>query len=295
MSLRPSAGGVMLAGVLVLAAGETAFGAAARPTDPPPASARTVPVSASVSVCPTAPGQSQAKGTSTILAVGALPEVVLPQGAALSGTPRTASASTGSPVRTTVPTAADGRRHADDLCGHDQKGITAPTVVRARGGRARGRRPQLTRIPGRTAPCPDRAGLPGSDRERVVRRWLRGRRAAHHRRDRQPGQRCGGRGRPRVAERGQVPAPSGRGIAIPAHGHRTLRVDVLAPETSRVVLNVIMRPGARRSRDRHATRGDPSARRRRRTGRRGTRTSGGRPGRPRRDDGVADPRDPRSG
>ena len=82
MRLRPTTGGAMLAGVLVLAAAATAFGSAARPTDPPPASAQTVPISASVRVCPTAPGQNQAKGASTVIAVGTLPEVALPAGAA---------------------------------------------------------------------------------------------------------------------------------------------------------------------------------------------------------------------
>ena len=44
-------------------------------------------------------------------------------------------------------------------------------------------------------------------------------------------------------EHGQVPAPGGRGIAIPPRGHRTLRLDVLAPGTARVALHVIMRAG----------------------------------------------------
>ena len=43
MRLRPTTGGAMLVGVLVLAAGATAFGAAARPTDPPAPSAKTIP------------------------------------------------------------------------------------------------------------------------------------------------------------------------------------------------------------------------------------------------------------
>ena len=71
------------------------------------------------------------------------------------------------------------------------------------------------------------------------------------------------------AEHGQVPAPAGRGIAIPAHGHRTLRLDVLAPGTSRVALHVIMRAGPwGHHGHRHPARRDPSAGRRRRPCRR---------------------------
>ena len=285
----------MLAGVLVLAAGATALGAAARPTDPPPASAQTVPVSASVSVCPTAPGQNQAKGTSTVLAVGALPEVVLPQGAASAAPPGGVRINrvAGSP---TVPLPLTDAGTQTTYAVTTNKGITAPTVVRARGRLAPGAAAtQLTRIPvgphraliGQVCPAP------------TGNAWFVG------------GSGAVGRlttveidnpdSAPAVAdvlvyaEHGQVPAPSGRGIAIPAHGHRTLRVDVLAPETSRVVLNVIMRAGRAAITVTDTQRGGihplgadviPAGA--------APRTSGGGPERPRRVDGVADPGDPRS-
>ena len=244
MSLRPSAGGAMLAGVLVLAAGATAFGAAARPTDPPPASAQTVPVSASVQRVSHGPRAEPGQGDLDDPRGRRAPRGGAAARRRAQRHPRTASASTGSPVRRPFPLPLTDAGTQTTYAVTTNKGITAPTVVRARGELAPGAAAtQLTRIPvgphraliGQVCPAP------------TGNAWFVGGSGAVGRLTTveidNPDSAAAVADVLVYAEHGQVPAPSGRGIAIPAHGHRTLRVDVLAPETSRVVLNVIMRAG----------------------------------------------------
>lgn len=240
--MRPALRGwVLVATAVVVSVGATTYAAIARPSQPVLPVAQTVPISASLRVCPTTPPPS-VPGTTTVLSAAALPATALPvvTGAAAPGDGLSLT-----PARGKVAWAA-----VSDPGGQatypvtSTKGIGRPTILRAQGNLAPGATAtQVTYVPtgahrslvGGACPAPTGdawfvggSGISG----RFTRVELDNPDAT-----------------PAVAdvlvygEHGQVPAPAGRGISVPASGSATLNVYELAPGTALAALHVVLREG----------------------------------------------------
>jgi Family of unknown function (DUF5719) len=240
---RPFAtrGWALVASAVVLSAGATAFASSARPTEPTAPGASTVAVTSSLRLCPTA--AQATPDTVTYLSAASLPDEALPA-------PAPASAPGSDGVRLTPLSGASAPFGSLTTAGSQTTylagatGLTKPTALRAQGALAPGAAvSQVTYIPSGarraligtacTAPTGNAWFVGGSgDTGRLTTVELDNPDST-----------------PAVAdvlvygEHGPVQAPAGRGVAVPPHGSTILRVDVLAPGTSRAALHVILREG----------------------------------------------------
>ncbi|HTY71991.1 MAG TPA: DUF5719 family protein [Actinomycetes bacterium] len=228
----------LLGGAVALATAMTAYGATARPAPPTPATPTTVPVAASVRVCPTTPPVT-APVSVTHLAAATLPRPLLPAPVSAGTAVLTPLSGSRKPL---VALDAPGAQGSVASTAH--AGVSVPSVLRAQGSLAPGAAVSQVRYV-RTGPqrsltgelCPAPTGNA----------WFVG------------GSGATGRlttleldnpdATPAVAdvlvygEHGEVPAPAGRGVTVAPHGHTTLRVDILAPGLARVALHVMVRAG----------------------------------------------------
>jgi Family of unknown function (DUF5719) len=227
--------------VLVLGGGAVAFGDRARPSPPAQTAAQTVPISASVRVCP-ATGEPPVPGTTTYLSAASLPASALPVTVPAAQPPSdglrlTPLSGSGPPLATVTSPGSQATYTAT-------AGLTTPTALRASGVLAPGAgASQVTYVPH----GPHRALIGSSCPAPTGNAWFVGA--------------SGATGRlatveldnpdptPAVAdivvygEHGMIVAPAGRGVTVPPHGDITRRVDVLAPGTALVGLHVVLREG----------------------------------------------------
>jgi hypothetical protein len=235
---------LLVAGAVVVATGITVLGASAHPTEPAAPSAVTVPVAASVRVCPSTPAPPAPSDTRTttanvVVSAATLPQPALPAPASDGQVTLTPLSGRNQPSVSLTAAGTQG----SSLARSSTVG-TSPVALRGIGSLAPGATAtQVRYVPsgaGRSLvgqACPEPTGSAW---------FLGGSGASGHdttiELDNPDATQA-------VADiviygpHGVLVSPAARGIAIPGHGHVALRLNELAPQVARPGLHVILRAG----------------------------------------------------